>query len=131
MRMPLAKLAILVTLAVSTPGCPDPDPPDYPGDPHPACASSCAVQESCAAAGSYPGCTWSTEDECVACCEANLDLAVQTLYGCAKAWEDLAMCQGTLDCASFALWQSPASESYPCASEDYALSAACAGGVGQ
>ncbi|MCA9653422.1 MAG: hypothetical protein H6712_05630 [Myxococcales bacterium] len=84
------------------------------------CAQGCVTEFAC-------GTEWTSEEECVIACQANLDKAGAFSIACRAAWEDLAVCLGTLTCEDFGVWQAPMALPYPCSDEDILLQIECKG----
>jgi len=85
-----------------------------------ACASGCAVEFAC-------GSEWTSEEECVSWCEANLEKAYAFSIFCRAAWEGVSACVGTLSCEEFMVWENPVRFPYPCSDADTVLSIECKG----
>ncbi|MEM9459132.1 MAG: hypothetical protein AAGF11_33445 [Myxococcota bacterium] len=85
-----------------------------------ACAQGCAVEFSC-------GTEWTSEQECVTWCEANLEKAYEFSPFCRDAWAGVSACLGTLTCEEFAEWHDPAMFPYPCSETDAILNVECKG----
>lgn len=93
---------------------------DTTGEPTSACQQGCAVQFQCTM-------EWSSEEECVTACEANLVRAAAFAQACAQAWENVSECLGTLTCEELLEWSMPMTFPYPCADADEGLAFECQG----
>jgi len=90
------------------------------GEPIMPCTEQCEVELMC-------GEDWKSVRACAEPCEANLVEAELFAPFCRSAWEELALCLGSLTCEEFAEWQSPVEIPYPCISEDEGLVFECKG----
>lgn len=90
------------------------------GEPPSACQQGCAVQFQCTT-------EWTSEEECVTACEANLVRAAAFAPSCADAWENVSECVGALTCEELLEWQMPTTFPYPCVEADQVLQFECKG----